>query len=100
MCQHNFLIKSAPTVNDDYFEMLDSTYRCFLLEEEASSCQKFVMIWLSTFTETQKQSYDRLIFLPLWVIFFPLYGEKSTHIFYQKSYQEHGENKSLLLFIY
>ena len=44
MCQHNFLTKSAPTTNDDYFDMLDSTYPGFLLEEEASSGQKFVMV--------------------------------------------------------
>ena len=44
MCQHNFLIKSAPTTNDDYFDMLDCTYPCFLIEEEASSSQKLVMI--------------------------------------------------------
>ena len=36
--------KSAPTTNDDYFDVLDSTYPCFQLQEEASSCQKFVMI--------------------------------------------------------
>ena len=44
MCQHNFPIKSAPTNNDDHFDMLDSTYPCFLIEEETSSCQKLVMI--------------------------------------------------------
>ena len=32
--------------------------------------------------------------------FFPFFvGKKSTHIFHQKSYQEHGENKSVLLYI-
>ena len=86
MCPHNYLTKSAPTTNDDYFDMLDSTYPCFLLEEEASSCQKFVMIWLATFTETPNQSYDRVIFFTPMGDFFPfLWGKKSTHIFYQKS---------------
>ena len=84
MCQHNFLTKSAPTTNDDYFDMFDSTYPCFLLEEEASSCWKFVIIWLPTFTDTQKQSYDRLIFLPLWVIFFPFCWEKKAPTFFIK----------------
>ena len=61
--------------------MLDSTYPCFLLEEEATSGQKFVIVRLSTFTKTQTQSYDRLTFFtPMDDFFFTFCGKKSTKI--------------------